>query len=207
MEMKDLDALLDEQDADEKSVGRYLYPLRIGASIATKEGLRLATGIPENEVYRRGQFVCAKSPESHKGPFRWAVDFLVPDGTPVLAARDGRIVELYEVSSSWGPTAEYRDQLNYVTLRHADGEFTQYCHLTKDSVTHCRLRDGSRVIRGQQIGFVGKTGWTDRDHLHFVVLKHEVASDPRDPRWLKGLKVQFRPEWWFRLENWWKNGW
>lgn len=178
---------------DEPSKLRLVYPLRIKPSDATTEGLRLAIGNPEDETYRRGMFVCATSPQSHIGPFRWAVDFLVPDGTPILAAADGKVVEIQEHSDSWGNGPEYRDSLNYLTITHDNGEFTQYCHLAKGSATENSIKVGSRVTQGQQIAIIGKTGWTDRDHLHFCVFRN---CDPIGPFRFKSLKPRFKQTWW-----------
>ena len=178
---------------DERSKLRFIYPLRIKPSAATKEGLRLAIGNPPDETYRRGPFVCATSPESHLGALKWAVDFLVPDGTPILAAYAGTVVEVQEHSESWGNGPEYRDLLNYLTIQHEDGEHTQYCHLARDSVSNSGIRIGSRVKQGQQVAIVGKTGWTDRDHLHFLSFRTGVAIGPFN---YKSLQPTFKQKWW-----------
>lgn len=173
---------------EEETKGEYHYPLWIFLDEARKQGEKLAIGNPDDETYRRGPFVCAKSPDSHLGPFKHAVDFLVPDGTVVLAAADGVIVEVQEQSNSWGPTSEYRDQLNYLTVKHDNGEYSQYCHLAKQSVARESLKIGSRVKRGDHIAEVGKTGWTDRDHLHFVVFR---SAQNESPFTFKSLKIRF----------------
>ncbi len=173
---------------EEKSRNKYAYPLSIEPVKAKKEGWRLATGNPIDETYELDCFVCAKSPQSHLGPFRWAIDFLVPDGTPVLAALDGKVVEVQEHSTQWGPTSEYRDMLNYTTIAHVNGEFSQYCHLASQSVKESGIAVGSLVKCGQQIAIVGKTGWTDRDHLHFVVFR---GAKNESPFTFKSPRIQF----------------
>jgi murein DD-endopeptidase MepM/ murein hydrolase activator NlpD len=178
---------------DERSELRLVYPLQIQPSLARKEGQRLAVGNPLDETYRLDCFVCASSPESHMGPFKWAIDFLVPDGTPVLAAHPGTVVEIQEHSDSYGNGPEYRDALNYLTIDHGNGEFTQYCHLAKDSVSANNIQVGSFVKQGQQIAVVGKTGWTDRDHLHFIVFRTNVSIGPFT---FKSLKPSFKRKWW-----------
>lgn len=180
---------------DERSELLFKYPLSIKANIATREGLRLAVGNPPDETYRRECFVCASSPQSHLGPFKWAIDFLVPDGTPVLAAYKGKVIEVQEHSDSWGEGPEYRDLLNYLTIQHPNGEFTQYCHLEKDSVSRSGISVGSLVKQGQQVGMVGKTGWTDRDHLHFITFR---TSKPIGPFSFKSLQPTFKRKWWPR---------
>lgn len=150
----------------------------------------LTEGVPKGELYRLGRFWCASSPESHVGPFLNAIDFLVPDGTPVLAAADGVIVEIIDHHADWGESEEFRDQLNYVTILHDSGEMTQYCHLAPGSVRSLGLRVGSRVKCGERIATVGKTGWTDRDHLHFLVFR--LDDHPDNPFGFKSLRVEFR---------------
>lgn len=180
---------------DEHSENQFIYPLRIKPSVATKEGLRLAIGNPPEETYRRGPFVCVTSPESHISTFKWAVDFLVPDGTPVLAAYAGEVVEVQEHSNEWGDDPEYRDLLNYMTILHRNGERTQYCHLAQNSVSESGIKIGNRVKQGQQIAIVGKTGWTDRDHLHFLAFRTGVYIGPFT---FKSLQPQFhlKQKWW-----------
>lgn len=149
---------------DEPAKGQYIYPLLIDPKEAKEAGWKLAVGNPPDETYELDCYVCAKSPHSHLGPFRHAIDFLVPDGTPVLAAADGRVVEVQEHSTEWGTTSAFRDKLNYLTIAHPNGEFSQYCHLAPKSVSQGGIAVGSEVKRGQPIAIVGKTGWTDRDH-------------------------------------------
>ena len=151
----------------------------------------LTEGVSEEELYRLGPFWCQRSPQSHIGPFLNAIDFLAPDGTPVLAPQEGEIIEVVEHLTEWGPRPEFRDTLNYLTMVHESGELTQYCHLAKDSVSALGLRVGSGVKFGQQIAIVGKTGWTDRDHLHFLVFRDD-NKDLRNPFGFKSLIPRFR---------------
>lgn len=98
-------------------------------------------------------------------------------------------MELQEEHNEWGDGEEYRDKLNYLTIQHANGEFSQYCHLAQYSVRERGLRSGSNVRKLQAIATVGKTGWTDRDHLHFIVFRHDV--DSKNPFGFKSLQVRF----------------
>lgn len=188
----DMDDLAKWKDSllwdDEQSRNEYAFPLVVDADLATREGERLAVGIPDDGIYRRGSFVCATSPDSHIGPFKHAIDFLVPDGTPAYAARDGVIIEARDSSNEWGDGPEFRDLLNYMTVQHNNGEFTQYCHLAQGSCRAARSVPGRRVSCGTQIAVVGKTGWTDRDHLHFIVFR---SAQNESPFGFKSLKPRF----------------
>ncbi len=153
-------------------------PISMSREDAQEAGWKLARGVPDDQVYEVGDYVCAASPQSHIGPYRHAIDFLVPDGTPVLATQGGIVIEIKENSNQWGPTSESRDLLNYVTISHPDSTYSQYCHLGYKSVSKHGLRVGSVVRKGQVIAEVGKTGWTDRDHLHFIVFRSHTNESP-----------------------------
>ncbi len=111
-------------------------------------------------------------PFSHSGTQRYAVDFTMPLDTPVLAARDGRVLATKEDSNSGGATAEYACDGNYVRILHADGTSALYLHLRQDGAL---VEEGAWVRRGQEIARSGNTGWSAMPHLHFQV-------DRRDPR-------------------------
>lgn len=130
-------------------------------------------------IHRLGSFWVCESPESHVGASRWAIDFLVPDGTPVLAAADGCVVAVKDDSREWGASKDFSDKANYVVIDHG-GEFSQYCHLafpTKGVLRRSpQMYPGKSVKKGECIGHVGKTGWTTIDHLHFMVFR--CAENP-----------------------------
>ncbi|MET7571448.1 transglycosylase family protein [Streptomyces sp. NPDC005492] len=86
--------------------------------------------------------------------YHTGVDFLVPTGTSVKAIENGTVVE-----AGWAGSYGYQ-----VVVRHADGRYSQYAHLSAISV-----RDGQSVGAGQRIGRSGSTGNTTGPHLHFEV--------------------------------------
>lgn len=171
----------------------YNFPLSLKNESVIKAGDSLAQGIPADQLKRVGPFLTAASPESHIGPFSHAIDFLVPDGTGVLAAQSGVVVDIVDHFDEWGDDPAYRDKLNYVTIKHLAHdlghsiEYSQYCHLEKNSV---RFSIGSLVSEGDVIAKVGKTGWTDRDHLHFMVFENDV-KDEENPFDFRSLKINF----------------
>ncbi len=173
---------------NELSKNSYIFPVNIPASSAKAQGQALSDGIPAEEIYTVGHYICAKSPQTHRAAFKHAVDFLVLDGTPIIATRAGTVFEIQEHSNSWGDDISFRDTLNYITLQHDNGEFTQYCHLAQYSCRDSNIRVGHKVRTGQCIGTVGKTGLTDRDHLHFIVFRGHRNESPFQ---FKSL----RPQW------------
>jgi LysM repeat protein len=85
------------------------------------------------------------------------VDLAAPAGTPVYAAAGGSVI----VSRSSGWNGGYG---LYVVIKHPNGTQTLYAHLSRTSVAV-----GSTVTAGQVIGYVGNTGRSTGDHLHFEV--------------------------------------
>lgn len=103
---------------------------------------------------------------THREHDQYAVDFGMSEGAVVCAARDGVVVDLREDSEVGGPEEEYRDQSNFVSIRHADGTIGEYYHLRHEGVL---VDIGQQVKAGQRIALSGNTGYSSRPHLHFGV--------------------------------------
>ncbi|MFJ5645864.1 peptidoglycan DD-metalloendopeptidase family protein [Streptomyces sp. NPDC093223] len=86
--------------------------------------------------------------------YHTGVDFLVPTGTSVHAIGPGKVVAA-------GPGGAYGNQ---IVIRHPDGTYSQYAHLSKVSVSV-----GDSVSGGQTIGLSGATGNAFGPHLHFEI--------------------------------------
>ena len=166
-----------------------VYSLPVAISVDSLSVEKLTVGIPKNQIKKVGMLLTAQSPDSHIGPYKWAIDFLVPDDTLVLAAKEGQIVEAIDDFNTWGITADFRDKLNYITIQHDKGEYSRYCHLAQYSFRNTKLKVGDKISKGEVIARVGKTGWTDRDHLHFIVFKIEQSS--KNPFGFYSLKIRF----------------
>ncbi|MFF7639647.1 transglycosylase family protein [Streptomyces canus] len=108
----------------------------------------------------------------HKAGSAWSkgyhtgVDFPVPTGTSVKAVAAGKVV-----TSGWGGSFGYQ-----VVIRHADGRYTQYAHLSAISV-----KAGQSVGGGQRIGRSGSTGNSSGPHLHFEVRTGPGFGSDIDP--------------------------
>jgi len=98
---------------------------------------------------------------------RYAVDFAAAIGTPVLAARDGVVMQVESDFDKAGLKLEkYGGRANLIRILHGDGTMAVYAHLKLEGVL---VRVGQRVHAGQQIGLSGNTGFTTGPHLHFAV--------------------------------------
>lgn len=95
----------------------------------------------------------------HKG-----IDIGAAYGTPIHAAMDG-IVAMAGRAGGYG---------NFVKLRHNAGLATGYGHMSRIAV-----RPGTRVARGQIIGYVGSTGMSTGPHLHYEVWRNGAAINPK----------------------------
>ena len=105
---------------------------------------------------------------SHRGAERFTLDFGMPVGTPVHAARDG-VVVLVEDSHDLGCAREECAPLaNFVVVLHSDGTTGEYFHLERGSA---EVRMGQRVARGQRLARSGNTGFSTAPHLHFGVYR------------------------------------
>ena len=113
---------------------------------------------------------------SHEGRDEFAVDFAMPEGTPLLASRAGVATTVREDSNLGGATREFAAHGNHIHIVHRDGTRAVYLHLRQDGA---RVEPGDRVRQGDLIGFSGSTGWSTTPHLHFAVERR----DPRTRRW------------------------
>ena len=92
-------------------------------------------------------------------------DIPAPEGTPILAAHSGTVLV-----SGWNDSYG-----NQVLLDNGAGLSTRYAHMTQTAVTA-----GEAVTAGQVIGYVGSTGDSTGNHLHFEVMQDGVRVNPMD---------------------------
>jgi murein DD-endopeptidase MepM/ murein hydrolase activator NlpD len=105
---------------------------------------------------------------SHFGADQFAIDWRMPIGTAVHAARGGLVVGVKSDSNVGGDDSKYDWDANYILIQHADGTLGQYVHLQKGGVA---VKLGQPVEAGDFIGLSGNTGHSTGPHLHFSVFK------------------------------------
>ena len=105
---------------------------------------------------------------SHNDPQnRYAVDFALAEGTPIVAVREGVVMQVESDFDKAGLNREkYGGRANFIRIVHADGSMAVYAHLQPEGV---QVRAGQRVRKGQRIGLSGNTGFSTAPHLHFVL--------------------------------------
>lgn len=114
----------------------------------------------------------------------YAVDFALPDGTPVFAAREGTVINVRHDSFRGAPIPAMLDQANLIEILHDDGTIGIYGHLHWDSI---RVHIGQRVARGEYIANSGNTGFSTGPHLHFAVWRNTGSADVSVPVQFAGI--------------------
>ncbi len=131
-------------------------------SAATTPGRTVVAPVADTSIGTRYH---ASGSSWSKG-YHTGVDFPVPTGTSVRSVAAGHVV-----SAGWGGSYGYQ-----VVVRHSDGRYSQYGHLSAISV-----RAGQSVAAGQRIGRSGSTGNATGPHLHFEVRTGPGFGSDIDP--------------------------
>lgn len=105
---------------------------------------------------------------SHTGLEEFTIDFNMPTGTPVYAARKGVVARIEESHDIGCWESECGKYANFVMIQHSDGTTGEYYHLKRHGAL---VEQGDYVERGQLIAYSGNTGHTTMPHLHFGVYR------------------------------------
>lgn len=96
--------------------------------------------------------------------FHSGVDLAAPGWTPIYASKSGTVTTSTYADRSWG---------NYVVINHGDGYSTLYAHMVSRACSA-----GQYVNQGDVIGYVGSTGISTGNHLHFNVYYNGNLQNP-----------------------------
>ncbi|MEU3552705.1 M23 family metallopeptidase [Streptomyces fragilis] len=177
----------------------------MGASVVLGAGVATAAGAPEAAGAATGVHTVAEAKKAAKPSWvdpvqhyklsasfaqnggMWAhkhsgQDFAVPTGTKVFAAHEGTVVK----AGSWG-AGDGPAYGNAVVIKHGNGTYSQYAHLSKIQVSV-----GEKVNTGEQIALSGNTGNSSGPHLHFEIrttANYGSAVDPAKFLATKGVKI------------------
>jgi len=129
--------------------------------------LPYAAKIPRIVAQAAGGPMSHQDAENHE-----AIDFAMPIGAPVLAARRGRVLQVGDGTPLRERPPVQQDAPNFVSVLHDDGTFALYLHLAPG----IPVKPGDDVEIGAKLGEAGNTGSPSGPHLHFVVLRRLGAS-------------------------------
>lgn len=119
--------------------------------------------VPCSYTYLSSPFGYRESPTTGASTYHQGVDLAAPAGTPIYASRGGTVTV-----ASYSSSAGY-----YVSINHLDGFSSIYMHMTNYVVS-----SGQSVAQGQLIGYVGSTGISTGNHLHFGISYNGVYVNP-----------------------------
>lgn len=110
--------------------------------------------------------------QDYKGAAHTGVDIAAAEGTPVVASKDGTVTmcQIWDGQTVTG----MQSYGNCVDILHSDNVTTRYAHLDSIVVTN-----GQSVVQGQIIGYVGNTGHSFGNHLHFEYRPDGHYADPK----------------------------
>lgn len=131
---------------------------------------------------------------------RYAVDIVMPVGTPIYAARGGVVLEVENDYFKSGTQQAYANKANSIRILHDDSSMAIYAHLQLEKA---QVHPGLQVSAGELIGYSGNTGFTTGPHLHFAIQINQdmklvsvpfqfidvngQISEPQQGTWLEGF--------------------
>ena len=148
-QIRELERQMAPQISNVQSESGFLWPL--DASINTLSSL-----------YGSRQDPITGRPGNHTG-----IDIPAARGTPIYASKSGVVTtSVYGSGSAWSYG-------NYVVVSHSDGTSTLYAHMSSRAVS-----EGQTVSQGEVVGYVGTTGRSTGNHLHFEIRVNGSRTDP-----------------------------
>jgi hypothetical protein len=96
--------------------------------------------------------------------FHYGIDFTAPQGTPIQATGNGKVISVENKKSGFGKC---------VVIDHGFGFKSRYAHMYRIDV-----KPGDEVVRGQQIGLVGTTGTSTAPHCHYEIEENGKKVNP-----------------------------
>jgi murein DD-endopeptidase MepM/ murein hydrolase activator NlpD len=121
--------------------------------------------LPIDNFIVTGWFGYEPNPIGSGTRFHKALDIWAPRGTRIKASASGTVITA-RYSSSYG---------YYVMIKHDNGMYTLYAHASK-----LLVREGAKVVQGDEIAVIGTTGMSTGIHLHFeIILENgKTRTDP-----------------------------
>lgn len=111
-----------------------------------------------------------------------ALDFNMPEGTQIRAARGGVVIAVVQQYSENCLRDECKKMANYILIYHSDGTIADYSHIQYNGAS---VAVGDTVKKGDIIAISGNTGYTRGPHLHFICFLPDFEKR-------RGLETKFR---------------
>ncbi len=160
-QIKDLERQMSAQINNVPSESGFLWPLAANINVLSS----LYGSRPDPFTGR---------PDNHTG-----IDIPAARGTPIYASKSGVVItSVYGTGSAWSYG-------NYVVVSHSDGTSTLYAHMSSRAVSK-----GQTVKQGDVVGYVGTTGNSTGNHLHFEIRVNGSRVDPLN--YFKDLTLYYR---------------
>ena len=126
----------------------------------TKGNFKLSSPLRKSSGY----YIGSPYGEYRGGYYHQGIDMIAPFGTNIYAAAAGVVEESTYSYYGWG---------NTILINHGNGVKTRYAHCSSLNV-----KVGEKVSRGQVIAYVGSTGDSTCNHLHYEVYNNGVRTNP-----------------------------
>jgi murein DD-endopeptidase MepM/ murein hydrolase activator NlpD len=164
--------------AAEKNAGGYNFLFRYSHHFGRIDAMHDADAVyrlpfEEGHSYPISQAHGGKLTSHNNRENLYAVDFAMPIGTPIVAARGGVVIDATFRHREGGFDPKYLDKANTVAIAHDDGTVAEYAHLAPGAEL---VKLGQRVQPGDLVGYSGNTGFTSGPHLHFIVSRPTVTE-------------------------------
>lgn len=121
--------------------------------------------LPLHNPYISSHYGMRKHPIKKKRMFHCGTDLVALKSSPVYSSADGVVIKV----------ASEKKYGNTIIVKHSHHLTTKYAHLKSINITV-----GDKVIRGQMIGYQGKTGNVTGEHLHYEIWLRDKHIDPFD---------------------------
>lgn len=177
---------------------KYTYSLNWGVhnNIAYDKDFEYYLPFQNTESYKVDQGYNGKISHFNEN----ALDFSMPVGTKIMAARGGLVVKVIDINSKNCGSQDCAKYNNFITILHDDGTFAEYAHI---KLNGAKVKVGDKVTQGQLIALSGNVGWSTGPHLHFVVYNQDIKerktletlfriADGKEAKYLKEDEVYVR---------------
>lgn len=111
---------------------------------------------------------------THYGKWSYALDFILDEGTPIKASREGIVKEVVDDFNEGGLEEYHKSMSNYVLIEHNDGTFAYYGH---NQYKSAKVKIGDKINVGDTLALVGCTGFCSTPHIHFQIQDSSNVSD------------------------------